>query len=90
MLAVRLGATPIVDSIVICHPGSITIEQIKAIKVLHSVLSSQSTPLIYIVKAPAAWACAEGPVPNNNYVARTNSAYTIRQINQYARRMPSF
>jgi len=33
MVAVRIGCTSAVDSIVVCHPGSITLEQIKAIKV---------------------------------------------------------
>lgn len=32
MLAVRIGSGATVDSIVICHPGTITLEQIKAIK----------------------------------------------------------
>ena len=30
---VRLGGTDLVNSIVICHPGPITIDQVKAIKV---------------------------------------------------------
>ncbi|KAG5634108.1 hypothetical protein DXG03_006303, partial [Asterophora parasitica] len=30
--AVRLGATGLVESLIICHPGPITIAQVKAIK----------------------------------------------------------
>ena len=29
----RLGGTDLVNSVVICHPGSFTIDQVKAIKV---------------------------------------------------------
>jgi hypothetical protein len=30
---VRLGGTDLVNSVVICHPGSFTIDEVKAIKV---------------------------------------------------------
>jgi hypothetical protein len=31
-IAIRLGSTDLFDSLVLCHPGTCTIEQIKAIK----------------------------------------------------------
>ena len=31
-MAVRLGSTDLFDSLVVCHPGTLTVDQIKAVK----------------------------------------------------------
>ena len=60
-MAVRIGSSSVVDSIVVCHPGSVTIEQVKAIKVGSSMIVIPLTLFVKcITQVPAAWACAEG------------------------------
>lgn len=61
IVAVRFGATDLLDSIVVVHPGPVSLEQIRAIKVRRLVeLSAPTNAFCLHPQLPAAWVCAEG------------------------------
>jgi carboxymethylenebutenolidase len=59
-IAVRVGATDFVDTVVIAHPGGINAEHIKAIKVRPCANMHLIPSLRMSVQVPASWVCAEG------------------------------
>ncbi|KAJ3775514.1 dienelactone hydrolase endo-1-3,1,4-beta-D-glucanase [Lentinula raphanica] len=64
-LAVSMASTDLLNSVVICHPGSITPEAVEAMKVRHTLCHTHTVSQKYIhasrflTQVPSAWACAE-------------------------------
>lgn len=62
--AARLGAKSLVDSIVIVHPGGLSLKDVGPIRVRLAVLANHI--LTDLVQVPTSWANAEGCVIHSN------------------------
>lgn len=56
-----MAGTDLLNSVVICHPGSVTEEAVQAMKVRVPIVLFTFDAHVYVfLQVPSAWACAEG------------------------------
>lgn len=63
-MSVRIAATDLVNSAVVCHPGSIDEDEIIAIKVVFVAKLFYGTDAVALLihQVPTSWACAESKI----------------------------